>query len=357
MTEAAWELHGLKLSYFTGKLEAWLRARGLPFQFVEMDMAGFRACARATGVAQMPALRTPAGEWLTDTTAILGRLETEAPGPALQPAAPLAAFLSLFLEDAFDEWLWRPALYYRWAFPDDARLMSRRIAATLMRDLPLPLALKAAVMRRRQQAVYLRGDGITRATAPSVARLYPEVLEVLEPILGRRPYLFGDRPVAADFGLFGPMFRHFASDPAPAAILRERAPAVLAWTARLWNARPEAIAAAPLPETAPEDLDPLLRLAARDHLAELSANAAAAEAGLRVARFRRGDAAWRLPVSPYRVRCLAEIQSALWALSPEDRSTALARPGPEARTLSGPVARIPVGEPGPGGRIRNRLWT
>ena len=166
MSDGTWELHGLKLSYFTGKLEAWLRARGLPFRFVEMDMAGFRACARATGVAQMPALRSPGGEWLTDTTAILRRLEAEAPGPALQPEAPLAAFLSLFLEDAFDEWLWRPALYYRWAFADDARLMSRRIAATLMRDLPLPLALKAEVVRRRQQSVYLRQDGITRATAP-----------------------------------------------------------------------------------------------------------------------------------------------------------------------------------------------
>ena len=135
MSEGTWELHGLKLSYFTGKLEAWMRARGLPFRFVEMDLDGFRACARATGVAQMPALRSPDGEWLTDTTAILRRLEAEAPGPALQPEAPLAAFLSLFLEDAFDEWLWRPALYYRWAFADDARLMSRRIAATLMRDL------------------------------------------------------------------------------------------------------------------------------------------------------------------------------------------------------------------------------
>jgi glutathione S-transferase len=83
MSDETWELHGLKLSYFTGKLEGWLRARGLPFRFVEMDLAGFRACARATGVAQMPALRSPGGEWLTDTTAILRRLEAEAPGPAL----------------------------------------------------------------------------------------------------------------------------------------------------------------------------------------------------------------------------------------------------------------------------------
>ena len=353
MSEGTWELHGLKLSYFTGKLEAWMRARGLPFRFVEMDLAGFRACARATGVAQMPALRSPDGEWLTDTTAILRRLEAEAPGPALQPEAPLAAFLSLFLEDAFDEWLWRPALYYRWAFADDARLMSRRIAATLMRDLPLPLALKAAGVRRRQQSVYLRQDGITRATAPSVARLYLEVLDLLEPVLETRPFLFGERPVAADFGLFGPMFRHFSSDPTPAEILRERAPAVLAWTARLWNAHPGKIGAAPLPTTAPPDLDPLLQLAARDHLAELDANALAAAGGLKVARFRRSGVDWRLPVSPYRVQCLADLQAAFAALGPADRAEVQARLGTEAAVLARPVQPAPL----PPRRIRNRLWT
>ena len=34
--------------------------------------------------------------------------------------------------DAFDEWLWRPALYYRWAFADDARLMSARLAGGML---------------------------------------------------------------------------------------------------------------------------------------------------------------------------------------------------------------------------------
>jgi glutathione S-transferase len=353
VSDGTWDLHGLKLSYFTGKLEAWLRVRGLPFRFVEMDMAGFRACARATGIAQMPALRSPDGTWLTDTTAILRRLEAETPGPALQPTDPLAAFLSLFLEDAFDEWLWRPALYYRWAFTDDAQLMGRRIAATLMRDLPLPLALKAAVVRHRQQGVYLRQDGITRTTAPSVAGLYLEVLDALEPLLARRPFLFGERPVAADFGLFGPMFRHFASDPTPSALMRERAPSVLAWTARLWNARPEGITDTPLPETAPADLDPLLRLAVRDHLVEMDANAQAAARGLKVVRFRRGGVDWRLPVSPYRVQCLADLQAAFAALGTTDRAGVLERLGPGAEVLERPVQpALP-----PGRRIRNRLWT
>lgn len=353
MSDGTWELHGLKLSYFTGKLEAWLRVRGLPFRFVEMDLAGFRACARATGIAQMPALRSPEGMWLTDTTAILRRLEAETPGPALQPTDPLAAFLSLFLEDAFDEWLWRPALYYRWAFTDDAQLMGRRIAATLMRDLPLPLALKAAVVRHRQRGVYLRQDGITRATAPSVERLYLEVLDLLEPILARRPFLLGGRPVAADFGLFGPMFRHFASDPTPSSLMCERAPSVLAWTARLWNARPEGITDTPLPETAPADLDPLLRLAVRDHLAEMDANAQAAARGLKVVRFQRGGVDWRLPVSPYRVQCLADLQAAFAALGTMDRAGVMERLGPGAEVLERPVQPAPE----PGQQIRNRLWT
>jgi glutathione S-transferase len=355
--EPVWELHGLKLSYFTGKLEAWLRARGLPFRFVEMDTAGFRACARATGVAQMPALRTPDGVWLTDTTRILRRLETEAPGPALQPTAPAAAFLSLFLEDAFDEWLWRPALYYRWAFPHDARLMSRAIARTLLRDLPLPFPIRAQAIRWRQRRVYLRGDGVTLVTAPAVAQVYLDVLASLEPILSRRPFLFGERPVAADFGLFGPMFRHFASDPTPAALMRERAPSVLAWTARLWNLDPGRIAAHPLPETAPDDLDPLLRLAAGDHLAELSANAEAAAAGRREARFRRRGVDWRLPVSPYRVHCLSELQAAFSALDPDVRTQVLERLGPESHLLAEPRGPGSPAAPEPGGRILNRLWS
>jgi hypothetical protein len=172
-------------------------------------------------------------------------------------------------------------------------------------------------------------------------------------VLATRPFLFGERPVAADFGLFGSMFRHFSSDPTPADILREQAPAVLAWTGRLWNAHPGRIGAAPLPATAPRDLDPLLQLAARDHLAELDANASAAAGGLKVARFRRGGVDWRLTVSPYRVQCLADLQVAFAALGAAERAEVLERLGAEADVLARPVQPVPL----PARRIRNRLWT
>jgi hypothetical protein len=52
------------------------------------------------------------------------------------------SWLADLLEDFGDEWLWRPALYYRWAFREDARLMSDRLARGMLRDIPLPVALK-----------------------------------------------------------------------------------------------------------------------------------------------------------------------------------------------------------------------
>nr|WP_272886781.1 glutathione S-transferase N-terminal domain-containing protein [Phenylobacterium aquaticum] len=184
----------MKLSYFTGKLEGYLRAKGIAFRFVEMDTADFRRCARATGVAQMPQLETPDGGWLTDTTAIIAHFEEAVPEPRLHPVDTPARFLSLLMEDAFDEWLWRPALYHRWAFEEDARLMGRQIARTLLRDLPGPLALRSFIIRRRQQREYLRRDGVTLQTAPVIAALYGEVLDLLEPVLAARPSYSGLAP-------------------------------------------------------------------------------------------------------------------------------------------------------------------
>lgn len=352
-----WTLHGLKQSYFTGKLEGYLRVKGVPFDFVEMDMADFRACGKATGVYQMPQLQAPDGEWLTDTTPILRRFEAERPKPALQPSDPVSAFLSLFLEDAFDEWLWRPALYYRWAFHEDSRLMGRQLGRTIMNGMPAPLGLRAFGIRRRQQRTFLREDGVTRETAPLVEAIYADVLALLDPIFASRPFLFGERPVAADFGLFGPMFRHFFSDPTPAAIMRETAPNVLAWVTRLWALTPGQAAAASRPADAPADLDPLLKLAAHEHLTELVANFDAVTERRSEAVFDLRGATWRTPVSPYCAACLIDLRTLYAALSEAERATVDARIGPASRHLKGPIVELPAAmAPKVGGRPKNHRW-
>ncbi|MGF1456603.1 MAG: glutathione S-transferase family protein [Alphaproteobacteria bacterium] len=354
-TQPPYRLHGLKLSYFTGKLEAYLQVKGVPFTFVEMDTADFRACAQATGVAQMPQLEAPDGTWLTDTTDIIGHFEDRVADPALRPADPVTGFASLLLEDLFDEWFWRPALYYRWAFKDDAALMSARIAKTMLRDMPLPFALRRRFILARQRRVFLSQDGITKKTAPQVEALFLEALDGLEACLADRPFLFGTRPVEADFGLFGSMFRHFSIDPTPAGIMRERAPRVLHWVARVWATRAPDLAGTTQPGAIPGDLAPLFHMTAADYLPYLAANARAVAAGARDVRYETRDVSWRVPAAPYRARCLAVLQTRFQALDAAGRAQILTLLGPGGAVLAEPPA-ADLAAPARRGRPRDRLW-
>ena len=236
-------VYGSAISYFTGKLEAYLRYKEIPYRLVPMTPRARVQVARRTGTAQMPAVLLPDGRWMTDTTPMIAWFETQVPEPAVLPGDPLQAFASRLLEDYADEWLWRPALHYRWSHRGDALLLSRRIVDELLPRVPVPGWLKRLAIRSRQTRRYLRGDGVTAATRPHVESVYLRTLDQLEAILASRSFLLGARPSLADFGFFASMFRHFALDPTPAALMLARAPAVYAWVARLWNARQLAAAA------------------------------------------------------------------------------------------------------------------
>lgn len=349
-------LHGLTLSYFTGKLEAYLRVKGVPYEFIEMDMRDFRACARATGIAQMPQLETPGGEWLTDTTAIIARFEAMGAAPALKPRKPLDAFFSLFLEDYFDEWLWRPALYYRWRFDEDARLMSAQIARTMLRNLPGPFWLKRLSILLRQRRVFLHEDGVTRANGSAVEALFLATIDALEPIFGTRPYLFGQRPCEADFALFGSFFRHFSHDPTPQDIMRGRAPHTLAWVARLWALTPYTTEAAPPIDGVPADLYAFFEEAGASYLPYLAANARAVhQRAPRVRATVKGGVFITKP-SRYHLHCLNELKRAFAALSVGDQSAAAARIGATAKLLGEPIDEIGVALPARMAQPTDRAW-
>ena len=259
-------VHGSDCSYFTGKLEAYLRAKGIAYRLVPFGEANMRRAARHTGVVQIPQVECPDGSWLVDTTLIIDHFETVRPEPALRPRVPSVAFVSLLIEDFADEWLWRPAMHYRWSYPENARLMSAWLAEHVA-ERRVPEWLKRRYWRHRQYGTYVAGDGVDAATRGAVEATYLDTIDALEKIFERRPYVLGERPTEADFGLFGSMFRHFASDPAPARVMRARAPGVYEWVARLWNARPARFAA----RAAPRCDSRRSRRAARDRDAGLPA--------------------------------------------------------------------------------------
>jgi glutathione S-transferase len=319
-TVAPLRVYGSEISYFTGKLEGYLRYKEIPYQRIAMTRQYWsRIVPLETGVAQMPAIELPDGRWITDTTPIIDWMETQCPEPAVVPSDPLQGFVSRLLEDYADEWLWRPALHYRWSYRGDALLLSRAIVNEMLGDLPLPGALKRFAIRFRQQRRYVRGDGVTEHTRSHVEGIYLKALSHLETILAARPFLLGARPTLADFGFFASMFRHFGLDPTPSAIMRARAPAVWEWVARVWHARASRTQGA-LSDGIPTEWEPILDEVGSAYLPYLCANAAAWKA-----KRRRFDVAIQgvryeaLPTSRYRVWCLERLRVHCNALAEEPR--------------------------------------
>lgn len=315
-------VYGSAISYFTGKLEAYLRYKEIPYERVAMTPLVRARVGRRTGATQMPAVELPDGRWMTDTTPMIAWLETQHPEPAVVPRDPLQGFVSRLVEDYADEWLWRPALHYRWSHRGDAHLLSRRIVDEMMPRVPIPGALKRFGIRQRQLRRYVRGDGITAATRGHVESVYLRSLDQLEAIVAVRPFLLGARPTLADFGFFASMFRHFGLDPTPAALMLERAPHVYAWLARVWNARGSRTNGA-LVEGIPGDWSPILREIGDAYLPYLCANADAWQAKRK--RFDatlQGTAYRALPTSRYRVWCLEELRRHFTALPDAARTAA-----------------------------------
>ena len=132
-------------------------------------------------------------------------------------------------------------MYYRWAFKMDRERRSEEFTYTILANgIKVPRWLYKRIVIWRQKLIHLKGNGIrTPAHARQTEELYLETLDLLQPVFKKRPYLFGERPCEADFGLFGPMFPHFGNDPTPQEIMHVRAPHLARWLGRLWSTRPE----------------------------------------------------------------------------------------------------------------------
>ena len=85
-------LHGMMQSYFTRKMTAYFEYKGIPYVLrrfygvsPEADAAGFPG-----GV---PAVETPEGEFMWDTTAMIHHLERRFPDRAVLPPDPVQRFL------------------------------------------------------------------------------------------------------------------------------------------------------------------------------------------------------------------------------------------------------------------------
>lgn len=308
-------VYGSSLSYFTGKLEMYLRLKGIDYRFEAMTARTVMPLVkRETGTTQMPAVKLADGRWLSDTTPMIAWFEQQQPDPPIIPLDPQQRFFCLLLEDYADEWLWRPAMHYRWYWDEGAMLQSRHLADELAVDVPAPDFLKRWLIRRRQRDGYTRGDGIDQDNRAQVEAIYLRNLDWLQSVLATRDYLLGNSPSLADVAFTGPFFRHFSQDPVAAEIMRQRAPAVWAWVARMWNCAPAQVSGDWL-SGVPEDWGPCLDDIGQAYLPYLCQNIAAVRSGeTRFSPTVDGITYQRARTSRYRIWCLEQLRDHFNAL-------------------------------------------
>lgn len=238
LTAAPPTLYVMDISYFSGKLEAYLRYQRRPYLRREASLVPLIGeVGRATGVMQVPAMRLPDGRWLRESSAMLAHFEEQDGSVPVLSHDPAERFLMRLIEDYCDEWLWRPAMWWRWMPRESSRHVGLRIAREVLHELPLPAAVIARTFTARQRRAWLTGDGMHPGVSDAVRDMYREELATLEGLLAERDFLLGAQPSLVDFGYFGPMFRHFYCDPDPERVMRREAPRVHAWVQRLWTAR------------------------------------------------------------------------------------------------------------------------
>lgn len=314
---APMDIYGSKISYYTGKLEAYLRYRNLGYRI--LPLAGNqKKLIAGTGVSQMPVVQLADGRWMTDTTPILAWLERDQEALSIYPEDSALSFIAFLIEDYADEWLWRPAMHYRWTYRPDRQLAAETLYNEQIRgNLPIPRIVGMNMLKIRQLGGFVRSDGVDRKSREHADQTYLTALKKLEAIFASRPFLLGERPTIADFGMMGPMFRHFGQDPTPAEIMRERAPLVYEWVARIWNLG-NAHVGSELITSIDEPLAGFLDEICETHLAQLRQNARAF--GAKRKRFNldvQGYAYPKVPTSRYRVWCLEKLREA-WAALPEN---------------------------------------
>jgi hypothetical protein len=189
-----------------------------------------------------------------------------------------------------------------------------------MSDSEESLAKNKKFFFDRQYNIFVAGDGVNSETKKAVESSYYHALKTLEAIFAKRDFILGDRPTQADFGFFGPFFRHFFSDPDPVRIMREIAPGVHEWVARMWNIKPVRFSSAAQIEAIPDDLSDLLEPAVSVYLPYLLTMQEAAIAVQDQVSYDALGVGWTEPTKPYRAWCLDQLRRHYQALEDEART-------------------------------------
>ena len=262
-------LYGAEISYYTGKVRAYLRWKGLRFEEIAADQRVYRTVILPrVGFPVIPVLVLPDDTTLQDSTDILDALEARHPQPAITPPGPVQRLVARLLELYGDEWLVIPAMHYRWHHNRDWAL-----AAFGALSAPAAPPEEQLAIGRQRAAPFAQAAellGAVPAMHAAIEASYEGLLAELDAHFAAWPCALGSRPSVADFGLYGPLYAHQYRDPASGALMRARAPHLVAWVERLRDAPAPGQGDWAPGDQVPDTLLPVLRRQMREQLPVLA---------------------------------------------------------------------------------------
>jgi glutathione S-transferase len=264
-------------------------------------------------------------ESAVDTTPLLRRLEEQFQGRTIVPPDAAAAFLDALLEDYADEWLTKCMFHYRWAHAADAELAARilpRWGAIDASDEVIEPRSRAFAQRQIDRLWVV---GSNETTAPVIEAAYLRLLGLLSAHLERSPFVFGRRPAASDFALFGQLTQLVQFDPTPMAVAREAAPRVVAWIDVVEDLSGLVVGDDDWQRVGengelPETLCALLGEVGRVYAPFMRANGMALQTGAERVECEVDGRAWVQKPFPYQGKCLRVLRERHAALAAADRA-------------------------------------
>jgi glutathione S-transferase len=308
----AYRIFGSEMSPYSVKVRSYFRYKGLPHVWIARRAENDEEYRRYARLPIIPLVVTPEGEGIQDSTPIMEAVEARAPTPSIHPTGAALAFLSALIEEFGDEWGNKLMFHHRWYDPvdqDAASLVLARLSAPF--GDKAEVAARAAAIKARMTG---RGAfvGSSDANAPLITAYYFELLDILEPHLTGRTYLFGARPSFGDFGLAHQLYEA-SIDPTCGAAIRARGPAVLDWCHRMLEPRNDGAFEtwASLQPT----LAPLLAYIGRTFLPWSRANARALAAGEAEFSVALPGGAYVQPPQKYHAKSLEALKAKLAAVA------------------------------------------
>ncbi|MEZ5938438.1 MAG: glutathione S-transferase family protein [Hyphomonadaceae bacterium] len=273
-------LYAAPSSLYSGRVRSWFRKREIPMIEVLPSIPRYRAVVRpAIGNHRIPAVETPDGAFIQDSTVILDTLEVRHPERPATPPGPARRIAMRLLEVLLLDGLIRPAMHYRWNFLHEQGHFIVSEFGRSLKPRGTPEEIETAGRRvAEKMAGKLAPLGVIPDTIPEIEASFHDLLRHLEACAFATPYLLGELPSLADYALMGPLYAHLGRDPVPHKIMRTTAPSVARWVEQM---NEPGVASPEFPEGAtawsdsdivPEPTRKLLAMTARDLGPELVAN-------------------------------------------------------------------------------------